>query len=170
MPNPVSLSEIPKNTCLIGHWDKEPIRLESRYPEVLQSKKKYFLFTFLRDPIEVKISLYYYLNRQKKQKREMTLKEHLLSNHNYLSGCLGVKRGNYKEFLKRYDFIGYVENYQASVNALARILGKPEQTLTRENTSKRDSDATISNEIKQLFKEKNELDYEVYDYCRSISS
>lgn len=45
--------------CLCGHFEEDGYRLRQRYPEALSSER-YRVFTFIRDPLLVKLSLYRY--------------------------------------------------------------------------------------------------------------
>lgn len=51
--------------CLCGHFEEDGYRLRQRYPEALSSDR-YRVFTFIRDPLMVKLSLYWYETEYKK--------------------------------------------------------------------------------------------------------
>ncbi|MES2730716.1 MAG: sulfotransferase family 2 domain-containing protein [Bacteroidota bacterium] len=153
--------------CLSGHFHIPGIYLHERYPEIL-SENRYQVFTILRDPLEVKISLYYYQRKVKSkiQPRNISLEQHLLEEPNWMAARFPCTHDNYQEVLSRYFFIGLLEYPQESIDRLAQLIGKKRIILPVENESKRDAQPiNITPELVQKFKELNDLDYLIYEYC-----
>lgn len=162
--NPYDLSSFRSYQCLCGHFGTEEIYLHNRYPMVADDSR-FRLFSFIRDPLETKTSLYYF-----EKKRGLdgghTLAEHLGGRHNYIASRFPCTEENYKEILNRYFFIGITERAQESLDMLAKLLNKPRVKLKRVNTTSRDDEyAQLTDEIKNKFKRENRLDYLIYDYC-----
>lgn len=151
--------------CLCGHFHIPGIYLNERYPEIL-SEKRYQIFTLLRDPLEVRISLYYYQRKIKMEQRDISLQEYLLEEANWMAARFPCTYENYQEVLSRYFFIGILEYPQESIDRLAQLMGKKRINMPFENDSKRDYQAlNISPELIQQFKQLNDLDYLIYEYC-----
>ncbi|MEM9679397.1 MAG: hypothetical protein AAF901_03655, partial [Bacteroidota bacterium] len=72
---------------------------------------------------------------------------------------------NYVEFLDQYSFIGLTERMQESADKLADIMQKRKKKMPHLNTSPRTSGVQISDEVKTLFRERNFLDYALYEYA-----
>lgn len=162
----IPIYRLPKSTCIIGHWEVPDFYLEDRYPEILKNKDEFFLFTFLRDPLEVKISLYYFEIKRNRQTCK-NLEERIFKEDNYLSDRFPCDESNYQKILDRYDFIGFVEDYQYSLDRLATVLKKPKQLAPLVNKSERDFERHLSEDVISEFKERNQLDYKIYDYALS---
>jgi len=163
IPHKIDLSRITHKNCLCGHFDIEGIYLHQRYPEILQNNM-YRLFTFLRDPLETKISLHYF--EKKIGCTSMTLEECLLSRPNYISHRFPCDISNYRDVIGRYFFVGILEHAQESLNILADLIDKPRITLCHDNTSPRDMQyAELSTDVINKFKASSMLDYMIYEYC-----
>src|SRR5690606_28034751 len=148
------------------HWDIEGYHLKDRYPQILEQKENYFLFTFVRDPLDLKISLYFYELKVRK-KLPYTLEERLFSSPNYLARRFPCTADNYKDVLNRYDVVWIMEQYEESVRRLAAILGKKELALPHVNKSERTTDVNgLSHDIVEKFKHHIQLDYVLYRFCR----
>jgi hypothetical protein len=160
------LQKLGRTHCLAGHWDIEGYHLKDRYPEILEQRDNYFLFTFVRDPLDLKISLYFYELKVRK-KLPYTLEERLLGSPNYLAGRFPCTADNYKDVLNQYNFIGIMEQYEESLKRLAALLGKKEVVLPHVNQSKRTTDIhDLSPETIERFRNLNELDYCLYNFCK----
>lgn len=137
-----------------------------RYPN--WEDKGYKIFTFLRDPLELRISLYNYEIRNNRISAEEPLEKQLLQHkRNYVAGLLPCDDSNYLEFMQRYFFIGIVEKYQESFEELSRLIGKPIIQLKNYNQSKR-KNIKLSAETISEFKEINQLDYKIYNYGKAF--
>lgn len=150
--------------CLCGHFALPETHIDKRYPGVFHNKN-YKIFTFIRDPLEVKISLYYF-EKKRGQREGVSLEQHLLERENYIASILGCSLANYKEVLDRYFFIGITEQLELSMGKLAILLNKRKLRLPALNQSQRDSQVSkLQPEMIGRFKVLNELDYRIYDYC-----
>jgi len=160
------LNQLKKTHCLAGHWDIPGIHLKERYPEIIDQANNFFLFTFVRDPLDLKISLYFYELKTGKQVSH-TLEERLFSSPNYIANRFPCTAENYKEILSRYNFIGIIEQYEESIRRLAELLGKKEVSLPHINRSDRNEEINnLSPDIIEKFKQQNQLDYKIYEFCR----
>jgi len=121
--NPKNLDKIEPYQILVGHYLTEKSFFHQRYPN--WEEKEYQVFTFFRDPLEQRISLYYYEMRNNRFSDSEPIEKHLLQNHkNYIARILPCDDSNYMEVLKRYFFIGIVEEYQESFDKLSQLIGK----------------------------------------------
>jgi len=136
-PRKIDLSKLKCIHCLSGHFDHDGIYLFQRYPEVMNSNN-YRLITFLRDPLQTKLSLY----RFEKSKRgdSVALTEHLFSRPNYMSNRFPLTKTNYKQILDSYFFVGVIEKAQECVDFLSMELDKKTVKMPIVNaTAKSDS-------------------------------
>lgn len=160
----IAISALKRNSCLVGHFDVPIFYLKDRYPNIL-TDDNFFLFTFLRDPLEVKMSLFYYELRMKR-KLNYSLEERLVGSTNYIANRFPCDESNFRKVLDRYNFIGIAERSQESMNQLAVLLNKPRVTLSWKNESKREvSTKELPLSLVNKFKDLNRIDYQIYDYC-----
>lgn len=160
------LNKFDCNTCLTAHFQFEGIFLHERYPEVIERNKEFKIFTFIRDPLEFNISNYYYAKQIGVLRTDTNLAIFLKNRVNQISKLFPCDESNYKEVLDRYFFIGIVERMQESFDILASLIGKKKIKIPVINQSKKDSQVSglTSGEINN-FRNENNLDYLVYDYC-----
>lgn len=162
--HPVNIQSLRSYHCLCGHFASPGTHIQKRYPGVLHNPN-FKIFTFIRDPLEAKISLYYY-EKKRGQREGITLEQHLLERENYIADVLGCTLDNHKEILDRYFFIGITEHVQLSMDKLAKLLNKRKVRLPVLNLSQRDDQVSgLPPDIINQFKAANELDYRIYDYC-----
>jgi len=166
-PKPVNLLKLRSAHCLCGHWEVEGYHLNQRYPEILSSDR-YRLITFVRDPLEIQLSLFNYEKKYNVNKTE-EIEEFLQLRPNYIANIFPLERDNYRDILDKYYFIGILEYFQESINHLAELLGKPESTALHRNKSRqrRNERDLLSKELVDKFRQENELDYLIYEYCLS---
>lgn len=158
------LSRLRTRHCLCGHFDVAGCYLHERYPQIV-GNNEFRLFTFVRDPLELKISLYFY---ERKMGRQMapSLIERLFEEQNYLAQRFPCTSDNYQDVLDRYFFIGITEHLQDSFDQLADMLGKRRAKVSRLNAAERDHEySEISPDVIRAFRAANQLDYQIYDYC-----
>ena len=74
---------------------------------------------------------------------------------------------NYKDVIDRYYFVGILEHAQRSLDILAHMLGKPKQVVPHANKTERSDQDVVDDELVRTFRRINDLDYKIYDYCRS---
>ena len=162
--------DLPKNLgalrdyhMLCGHYHLEGSFLYERYPGIMDDER-YRLITFLRHPLEIQLSLYYYEQANGRFDSSVSVEERLLLRSDYLASILPCDKTNFHKVLDRYFFIGAVETYQQSFDALAEMLEKPMVSLGLLNRSSRDG-KKLSREFLSEFEEKNSLDYQIYNYA-----
>jgi len=157
---------------VIGHFGHHEYRLNYRYPQVLQStlsKYRYRCFTFIREPLEMRCSLYRHQLIMNQETKQFSLAEHLESVDNYTGRILNTTIENYKQVLDKYYFVGVADDLQMSFDLLAKRIRKPRLILPIINTTKKESDqvaeSLTADQIAQ-FKHENKLDYLIYDYAK----
>jgi hypothetical protein len=164
-PEKQDLNLLNASHCLVGHWEVDGYYLYQRYPEIIKHDN-YRIFTFLREPLEVQLSLYSY-EKKYAGRPSTTIIEHLSLRPNYLASVFPATEDNYKEILDRYFFIGILEQAQESLSQLAHLLSKPE--ITMPNINKMDSRRCLREhlcpEIVEKFRHENKLDYMIYEYA-----
>lgn len=180
MPKKVNLRSrytgLPKrDLCIHGHFTRDRgYGIEDYYP-----KSKQFI-TFLRDPVEVQISLFFFLNKQEKAgsnfkdgkefKAPKDIDEFLETTRPYFKDYLpeGIDKGDLKTNVeKQFVHIGVVENYQRSIDLLADKLGKPRFTIDHRNKS--DRFLTPSNSSIEIFKSKSKFEYSIYNLALEMN-
>lgn len=157
------------DTCLVAHFDTDGYHLHQRYPEIINKKDKYKIFTFVREPLDLGISLYYYKYSSNDHIRKTPLRTFLSYHYNLLSIQFPCNETNYKEVLDKYFFIGLVENLQESLDKLGNLIGKKNVVLPFINKSVKDSqidDILKDTEFINEYKKRNKIDYLVYEYCK----
>lgn len=166
--HPKNLNKLKHYHLLVGHYKLDCSFLNLRYPNALK-EPNYRIFTFLRDPLEQRISLYYWeISRDKDIYNHQPLEKVLLMNPNYIAKTIPCDSSNYQSVLKRYFYIGFVEKYQQSFDCLAELIGKPRVNLKTYNKSSR-SKIPVSSSFISEFKEINHLDYQVYNFAKNLS-
>lgn len=156
-------------TCLVAHFDTDGYHLHQRYPEVINKKDRYKIFTFVREPLDLAISLYYYKYSSSEYIRKTPLRKFLSYHYNLLSIQFPCNETNYMEVLDKYFFIGLVEDLQESLDKLGNLIGKKSVNVPVINKSVKDSQIEEilkdSNFIVE-YKKRNKIDYLVYEYCK----
>ncbi len=162
----LNLSNISMDNCITGHFHFEGIHLNQRYPEIIKNERDFKVFAFIRDPLKIRISLYYY-NKNLLGISNISLHDSIKHfTKNFLATLFPCDETNYKEVLDRYFFIGIVEKMQESFDKLADLINKKRLTLPFSNTTQKDSQVSeLSPEFIAKFKNENKLDYMIYDYC-----
>jgi len=158
------ISKIPPTGIIASHFELDGNHLHQRYPELLEGDG-HTIFTIFRDPLELRISLYYYMQRAINPPPQITLLEALARKENYLSERIPCTEDNYREMLSRYHFIGIMEYLQESFDVLAKLLDKPSVVIPHANKSSRE-DYLLTEEFVADFKARNRLDYLIYEYAK----
>lgn len=149
--------------CITGHFEYPGYQIPDRYPEFFGPNFR--LITFIRDPLETQISLYYYKNPR--IKKNVRLVDSIFFEKNYISKRIPCNEDNYREILDKYFFIGITERFEESVELLMRLLNKKNVRIPKKNVSKKDNQVLeLSNETIKKFTKENDLDYLVYNYCK----
>lgn len=167
-PKKVHLDSLRSCHCLCGHFELEGNYLHQRYPESLTSPR-YRLFTFVRDPLQVQLSLFRY-EKMNNRSKVASIEEHLLLRPNYMANRFPATFENYKDVIDRYFFVGILEESQTSMNILASLMGKTVYPLPWINKSVEDPSGDneavdISQDLVAQFRKDSALDYLIYDYC-----
>jgi hypothetical protein len=167
-PEKTNLAAMQPHQCLCGHFELDGYHLHQRYPEVFESDR-YRIFTFVRDPLQVSLSLFRYRMKNGVSEHK-TLESHFLHLPNLIARRFPLTMDNYKTVLDKYFFIGVIEYGQINIDLLAAKLGKPTIPLpwtnkTRQNAENGAENEKIPQELVEQFKRDNALDYLIYDYC-----
>jgi hypothetical protein len=165
-PKKVDINHLRSAHCLCGHFELDGYYLHQRYPEILKSDR-FKLFTFIRDPLQTKLALYRFEKKNNVDKAR-NIEEHLFNRLNYIANRFPATEENYKEVIDRYFFVGILDECQASLNLLARLIGKKAHKMPWVNRTESDGVSDIgkfSKELVERFRKENALDYLIYEYC-----
>lgn len=122
---PISLNALHDNQCICSHFETKRNNLFERYPDILQRPDDFKVFSFVRDPLDLRVSLYYYeIKVGRRNISKQSLSEYLRTNCNYMSQRFQCSKDNYKEIIDRYMFIGIQEYLQESLDIMAVLFGK----------------------------------------------
>lgn len=177
-PAPIDLGTLNSHNCVIGHFGDTGYYLSERYPQVLggfRAAQRYRVFSFVRDPLEMRCSLYRHnlkLGIGKGSHADMIAT--IMTLNNYLARILNVTKDNWQDTLQRYFFVGNADDLQNSFDLLADLIDRPRVDLPTLNTTQHDQGNTVASlseaEI-AAFKTSNQLDYAIYDWaCERLDS
>lgn len=156
--------------CIHGHFNQlRGFGVENRYPTVKQ------FVTILRDPFETAVSTFHYTKERAGEWKDPNMmpkgniSDYLAKHRSQIVTHFPrkVTRDNYKEIVDEYFIeIGLTECLPESMFRIAKKLGKrfDSATLPRINVSKKREEAP--SELKEVHRENNELDYEVFDFIQ----
>lgn len=162
-----------RNVCIHGHFNKyRGFGINQYYPQVDQ------FISILREPLEILVSNYFYLQTttqethgiqfDKKISLEDFLKEQLKNNVGsyYLTHFPdNINENNYKEKIENnFIFLGVMEEYQKSIDILAKKLNKERVIIPQRNIAKRDV-YEIDSELIKKIRSKYKIDYLIYSYA-----
>lgn len=82
-----------------------------------------------------------------------------------MARVLNVSKYNYREVLDNYFFIGLFEELQYSCDLLADKLNKKQYSLPNKRMGRYEKDK-ISQATMTVFKNRNKLDYDIYEYAK----
>lgn len=168
-PNPVDLSTLKPRDCLTGHWEEPGFHLHERYPEILLSSR-FRLFTFVRDPLQIQLSLYSWEQKRGKVLGAHDMEQELLARPNFIAHripCPSVEA--VEETMRRYEFVGLTDRLQLSFNRLAERFGLPYVPLPHRNRSRSSSQLpAFSDGFLDAFREANAIDYAIYRRAREL--
>ena len=119
--------------------------------------------------MQVRLSLFRYEEMAGRSKG-LKIEDHIFLGSNYISGIFQATLDDYKEVIDRYLFIGILEEIDLSLAVLASAMGKKFPPLQWLNQSQEHRDSNLhsfkpSIELVDRFRDKNALDYMLYDYC-----
>lgn len=158
----------PSPIMIYGHFNSiRGFGVKDYYPDITQ------FITIMREPFEQKISSYFFIKKTSKNWLDQSRSpehgiEHFLINtqFNMLNHFpQKVTIDNYKEIIEKYFIeIGVTEYLNASMKRIAQKLGFPydENMLERHNTTERNEEVPLH--LKDMLREKNELEFIVYEY------
>jgi hypothetical protein len=171
----ISKKSFIKGICIHGHFNLErDFGITDYYPDVDQ------FITMLRDPFEVHLSNFFYVKKRgdrayrdgkiMKIARDNTydLQRYLSETHSFLMLHFPEKINlqNYIDVIEsKFVYIGIVEDFQSSIDNLAKKLGFTPVTVTHENISERTE--TVSSDLKEEFIRGNPLEWKIYEYVLS---
>lgn len=166
--NKVDLNHLTNRHLLSGHFECEGAYLHQRYPEVFESER-YRVFTILRDPFELRVSLYRY---EKKHGvcTANSLDEFLFRERNWLAKRFPVKSHEIEKTLDRYDFIGTMDDPQLTLDVLSWKFDFPGGYLPHVNATapaNQTAAAQFESGVVERFRELNPLDYLIYEESQS---
>lgn len=167
--NPHNILEFKPWQILAGHYHDKGIHLNQRYRnQVNESRLR--LITFLRDPLEHRLSLYYYATKRGHKWIEgLTLEKFIETpyHRNYFARSLQLDDGNYKKELSKYYFIGIVEEFDNSIMQLSNLIKRPmPRIIPKLNRTERKSGRESIDIV--YFKRLNALDYKIYEYAKQL--
>ena len=169
----ININQMVNTHCIVGHFGDQTYFLDVRYPEIFSSffaRHKYRCFTFIREPLAMRCSLYRHQKQKNDQAKELSLFEHLCYKDNYTAAILNVNEENYRKRLDQYFFVATADDLQMSFDLLATLIKKPKQQLSLVNTSNLEPNMVQSALTKEQvleFKRRNNLDYLIYDYAKT---
>lgn len=165
--------------CIHGHFDPQTDEgnLFFYYPKATQ------LITFLRDPLEMQISLFYYM-KQRIEEGGMFWAGNLITEMKYDGDIdrwveerdlfmlrffpFDINETNYDMIINNYFVhIGITENMQQSINIMADKLSFKTVNVLLENSTPRYGSPSESS-IK-VFKEKHKLEYKIYELASILN-
>lgn len=155
---------------LVGHYHNHRNRFSKRISQKtdIDNLKK---ITFVREPLAHRLSLYKYAKKKgHKWIDGISLDDYVLSETNFLAKTLECNEKNYMDVLDSYFFIGLTEDFQSSISRLAKNINRPtpRQTPFVNRTDSFSELEKLDKQTIKLFKEKNDLDYKVYEYAKSL--
>lgn len=159
----IDLDDLRDDTMLAGHFEIEGARLLERYPE-LMCEPDVRVITFVRDPLEIAVSMHHYAKRQRADYPFHSLTDRLAARPNWIAAQLGCNSEDFRAVLDRYFFVGITESLQESVDVLAAKIAKEPMTVGFLNESSRDERPSVS-DVRE-FRTRNTLDYAIHEYCR----
>jgi len=166
---PFFLSAFNSNSCVCGHFETPRNSLFTRYPEIRKNPELFQVFSLVREPLELRASLYYYeIMTGRRNQVNSTFSDFLREGSNFLADQFACSLENYKEVMDCYVFIGVQEQLQESVDILAALFKKPTVELEKLNVSPRAEHPLGLTEIEmEWFRDNNKLDYLIYEYAKS---
>jgi hypothetical protein len=165
-PTPYDENILRSIHCVCGHFETDHNRLWERYPVALDPHRAR-AFTFLRDPLSMRISLWKY-ERAMGLHEDQSIEDSLTKRPNYIANILQADEDNWRSILARYQFVGIVEDLELSLSGLASFLNKKDGRSARLNATEPNSKYTemLHRENLRLFEELNALDYKIYRAAR----
>lgn len=162
--------------CIYGHC---------RYGLHQHFRQKTTYITFLRDPLDRILSMFYYIRSRPQNKmhdtvKQMSLREFVTTTepriqvplHNHQTRMIsGKKQPDLKTAIdnikKDFAVVGVTDMYPESVFMMRKALGWDDASYKKANvTRKRRKKTDIPPKVKQIVREHNQLDYELYAFAK----
>ncbi|MDN3204706.1 sulfotransferase family 2 domain-containing protein [Algoriphagus sediminis] len=162
------LDEVKPFQVVAGHYHNHS--LSNRYLNKY-GYKNLRLITFLRDPLARRVSLYKYAKKKgHKWVNDLSIDHFVLLESNFMARTMECDEKNYKQVLDSYFFIGLTEDFQTSINKLGEKLNRPipDEIPFVNRTDSFSQKEKLDEQTINTFKEKNKLDYLVYDYANKL--
>jgi len=166
IPKPLNIKNFNENVCISGHFNfNKNYTVQKRYnDQLIKYNKTFKIITFLREPLELRISLYNYLRKNDQIDEKTEINDFIFIENNFLANALNCNYSNYKEIICTYFFIGFVDEFEDSLDKLAKHLNVKYNKIAKKNVSK--TKFKISNELKDSFYKSNKLDYKLYNFAK----
>lgn len=188
---PVGIRMLAADTVLCGHFCDGNYRLPVRYPEAWRAGSRFHFFTFLRDPLSMAISDYRHVTRTDparvgaQPQMFASLEAFLLAQNNPLAFRLGCGESDWLDVIERHFFVGVAERLEVSLHGLLegmrRILNRvyprasTDRALAALDILARSPlphanagsapDVEMSEGTLRDFRERNALDYKIYQHA-----
>lgn len=159
--NKVDFATLGPDTIITGHLIHDGVRPRERYAQEIAGADVKIL-TVLREPLSRMVSGYAYATQLGKN-LPVTLDQRLRKAKNPMSRYLGFDGTDAGTFLKSFFLVGLTEHLQATVDLLAKSIGKESVEVPRVNVSKDRAKLEVSPETAAVFRANNARDYELYE-------
>ena len=168
----LDLSQANSHNCISGHFGHQGFFIDQRYPQIfngIRARKRYRVFMFLRDPLEMRCSLYRHAIKTGKSEHD-DLASAIMPFNNYYARIIDVNDNDWKKKIDQYYFIGIADDeLQLSFDLLAKMIGKPRVELPKINTTHEQyelSSKSLSESQIADFRSANALDYQIFNYVK----
>lgn len=160
----LDLDRLDESSIVCGHFELEGHRIRDAYGEIF-TDPRYRVITFVRDPLEIALSLYFFEQRHQSSGKSCTLEERVLQRApNFMARMMQCDESNWQSIVDSYWFVGVTEELQRSCDILAWRLGRPRADVGVKNATPRDRE--LDPAVFGEFFQRNSLDYKIYHYCR----
>lgn len=172
LPNKLDLNSLNSKTqpvVVYGHFNRNRgFGIEDYYPDVKQ------FVTIIRDPFETAISTYYYIRKiqdtilDQSRIPRCDLREFLLNTPPNILNHFPreVTRSNYQALIDEYFIqIGVMERLQKSMEQIRKKLGMPKIAASLPHLNSTPRDQAHPEDLREVYRDKYPLEYEVYDYA-----
>ncbi len=169
LPDAKDIGSLGPDQMLAGHFAADNMPLGRRYPEIAD-KVRWRKITFVRDPLDLALSIYFFDRARRGQFDDdfvpKPLGEYLRSSGGLYLKHFECNADTWREALDSYWFIGTLERMEDCVSCLAVDLGKPvPDNLPTLNVTER-SEMPDPDDI-EVFVRNNLVEFEMY---REIST
>lgn len=170
---PVNLKLTNSHNCISGHFGHNGFFIDQRYPNIFEgfrARQRYRVFMFLREPLEMRCSLYRHAIKTGKSKHH-DLASAIMPFNNYYARIIHVNDNNWKKKIDQYYFIGIADDeLQRSFDLLAKLIGKPQVKLPKINTTHEENELSSKSLTESQiadFTSANALDYKIFNYVKA---